>query len=114
MPTIHLNMMELERYRQGNLKPAFAISCPNQKRIIELAAILVYYAVYLCLHQGGRANNHVVLKDTALALAGSLSSQLLVIIIELLQVVRIRYIARTNTAFAILHDNVDGKSVELE
>ena len=75
MTTIHLNVMELERYRQSSLEPSFAISGPCQERIIELAAILVYDAVNLCLHKGRCANNHVVFKKSTLTLAGSLSSQ---------------------------------------
>ena len=92
MASIHLNVMELERYRQSRLEPPFTISGPSQERIIELAAILVYYAVDLYLYEGGCTNNHVILKESALTFTGSLSGQLLVIIIELLQVVRIRNI----------------------
>jgi len=114
MASIHLNVMELERYWQRCLEPPFSISGPCQERIIELVAILVDYAVNLCLNKSGRTNNHVVIKERALTFAGSLSGQLLIITIELLQVIRIRDITRVDIAFAVLHDDIDGKPVELE
>ena len=84
MAAIHLNMMELERYRQRGLEPSFAISGPDQERIVELSAILVDDAVNLCLHKGGCANNHVVFKEKALAFSRCLHCQHQVVVIELL------------------------------
>ena len=84
LASIHLYMMELERYGQSGLEPPFSVSSPNQERIIELTAILVYYAVNLCLNKSGRTDNHVVFKENALTFAGSLYRQHLVIAMELL------------------------------
>ena len=81
--------------------------------ILKLTAILVYYAVNLCLHKGGRANNHVVLKETALTFAGYLGCQLQISTIKLLEVIRIRNVARADTILTVLHDDVDGKSIKL-
>ena len=47
--TIHLGMVELERYAQRCLKQPSLVSTPNHKRIIENAAIHPYCSIYFVL-----------------------------------------------------------------
>ena len=89
MTTVHLDMMELERHGQSCLEPTFAIPAPSQERIIELAAVLVYDAVNLCLYNGRCSYNHIVLKGSVLAFIGSLSSHCLIVTGKLLYIIRI-------------------------
>ena len=104
-------MVELERYGQSGLKPSLTISTPYQERIIELATILVYYAFYLCLYKGRCANNHVVVKASALAFISCLLREHKVVAIELLYVIGERNVAGADASLAVLYNDVDGKLV---
>ena len=66
MATIHLNVMELERYWQSCLEQSFTILTPHHHRIAKLICILVNTAVEFRLNHGRCADNHVVLKESAL------------------------------------------------
>ena len=114
MASIHLNVMELERYGQSCLEPTFVILAPHYHRIAELISILVDNAVEFRLNHGRCADNHVVFKERTFTFSRCMHCQLLIITIKLLQVIRIRNVARTDITFAILHDDIDGKPIELE
>ena len=67
MASIHLNVMELERYRQSSLEQSFTILTPHHHRIAELISLLVDDAVEFRLNHGRCADNHVVFKEGTLA-----------------------------------------------
>ena len=84
MATIHLNMMELERYRQSSLEQSHAILAPHHHRIAELISILVDDAVEFRLYHGRCADNHVLVEEGALTFIRCLRCQRQVVAIELL------------------------------
>ena len=64
---IHLNMMELERYRQSGLEQAFTIPAPCQEGVIIATGILINDTIQFYLRQRRRAHNNVVFQGGALA-----------------------------------------------
>ena len=113
IPAVHLHVVELERDRQQRLEPAFAVFAPHHHRVEELVGVLVADAVELRLDHRGGADNHVALKETALALRRHLGGLLHVIAVELLQVFGKRNIAGVDAALAVSHHHVDGNLVVL-
>ena len=86
MTAIHLDVMKLERHRQRGFEQVFAIAAPANKRIGIDARILVDDTVEFCLYDGRRADNSTVVAWDEAAFVGCLGSQLLVVMLELLQV----------------------------
>ena len=86
MTTIHLNVMELDTYRQRGLEQSFAIPAPTDKRIGKDARVLVDDAIEFCLYDGRRADNSTVVAWDEATFVGCLGSQLLVVMLKLLHV----------------------------
>ena len=84
MTTIHLNMMELEGYWQSGLEQSLSIFAPHHHWIAELIIVLVDDAIELRLYHGRCADNHAVIKKSALAFVRCQRCQGQVIAIELL------------------------------
>ena len=61
MGTVHLSMMELDRYGQLIAQPLFPVSAPNDKRIVEDSTVHAHRTVDLRIDDGGSADNHAVL-----------------------------------------------------
>ncbi len=57
---IHLRMMELERKGKVISKPFLFVSAPNDKRIIENAAIHTDSSVNFRIYDSGSADDHTV------------------------------------------------------
>ena len=84
MASIHLNVVELERYWQSGLEQALAVLAPHYHRIAELISILVDDAVEFRLYHGRCADNHVLVEEEALTFIRCLLCEHQVIAIELL------------------------------
>ena len=114
MAAVHLCMMELERDGKGDFSPLLAITAPHHHRIAELISVLVDNAIQFCLYHGRCADNHMVIEKRTLAFSCCVCGQILVIVTKLLQIVGVGNVARVNATPAILHDDVDSKTVVLE
>lgn len=57
---VHLGMMELERQLQRRPEKPFMIFAPDDKRIVENAAVHADCAVDFGIHNGGGADDHAV------------------------------------------------------
>ena len=95
VPSIHLDMMKLERDRKGCLEEALAITPPQHHRVVETFGILVDYTVQLCLHHRRCSYNHHLT-------------------VEQLQIIAIRNIAIVDAPFAIYNDRADRNTIEAE
>lgn len=58
---VHLRVMELERERQVIPKPFLFVSAPNNKGIVENAAVHTNSSVDFRIYDGGSADDHTVL-----------------------------------------------------
>ena len=114
MSAVHLYMMELETDRQSGLNQGFAVFAPHHHRVAEQVCVLVDDAVEFGLWHGRGADDHVVFKETALTFVGGFGGQFKVILVEVLQVVGKRNVARIDAAVAVGHNHVDGYSVVAE
>ena len=114
MASVHLDMMEWERYGQRGLEQTLAIFAPHHHRIAELVGILVDDAVELGLGHSRGANNHVILQETAFAFTLRLAGQFKIFLIESLQVVGKRDVAGVDAAILVVHDDIDGEPVILK
>ena len=65
MASIHLNVVELERYWQSGLEQALAVLAPHRHRIAKLFCVLVDDAVEFRLNHGRCADNHVLVEEGA-------------------------------------------------
>ena len=75
MCAIHLCMVELKGNSQCPFPPMPFVFAPNQKRIIEHAAIHAYRPVYLVLCKGRRTDDHAICQVMVLAVFGNLLRQ---------------------------------------
>ena len=57
---VHLRVMELERELQRRFEESLAVFAPNEKGIVENAAVHAHGSVKLRIHDGGGADDHVV------------------------------------------------------
>lgn len=71
-------MMELERDRERGLKKPAAISAPDQKRIVENAAVHPHGGVKLRIDNGGCSDDHKVTIGLGAPIQSSNASALLV------------------------------------
>ena len=113
MSPVHLRVVELERNRQRPFPQTPSVLAPNQKRIIEHAAIHTYSPVYLVLRERGSANNHAIRQVMIFATLGHLPRQPQVIGIKLLQITGERNITGTNLTFPIRHDGTNSQLIIL-
>ena len=60
MCAVHLDVVELEGYRQCPFPQMPSVLAPYQKRIIEYAAVHADCSVYVILCESGCADNHTV------------------------------------------------------
>ena len=60
MRAVHLRVMELERELQHRFEESLAVLAPNEKGIVENAAVHAHGPVELGIHNGGGADDHAV------------------------------------------------------
>ena len=112
--TVHLGMVELERYGQCGLKQPTLVLAPNHKRIVENAAIHTHRTIYFVLHQSRGADNHTLCREVVVgATLRHLLCQTQVVAIELRQILAVRQIARTHLACRVGNNGVYGNGVVL-
>ena len=66
MGSIHLSVVELEGDGQLIVKPFAAVFAPDDKRIVENAAIHADCAVYLGINNSGGADDHTVCGEVSI------------------------------------------------
>ena len=111
LATVHLGVVELEGDGQGCLEPAFAVSAPRHKGIVEDAAILIDEAVQFRTRNCRCAYDHgFIIQDILTGLADGLC-QVKIISIKLLQIIADGNIAETQSALNIVRYYVDGHAV---
>ena len=60
MGTVHLRVVELERYGQCCFEPSSAVFTPYHERVVEDSAVHSYCAVDVELRQCGGPDDHTV------------------------------------------------------
>ena len=75
MASVHLDMMELERYWQRGLEQSLAVLAPHHHWIAELVGVLVDDAVEFRLYHGRCADNHVLVEEGTLTFIRCLCCQ---------------------------------------
>ena len=114
MSTVHLGVVELERYGQGGLEPRSLVLTPNHKRIVEYAAIHTHSTVNFILRQSRGADHHTLGREVMVGAAlRHLLCKAQVVAIELRQILTIRQIARTHLARCVGNNGVYSHSVVL-
>ena len=112
--TIHLGMVELERYAQRSLKQSSLVLAPNHKRIVENAAIHTHRTIYFVLRQCRSADNHTASREVVV---GTTLHHLLckaqIVAVELRQILAVRQVARTHLARLVGNDGVYSNGVVL-
>ena len=114
MPSIHLRVMELERYWQQCLKPFLAILTPHHHRIMEFVGVLVYNTIELRLNHCRCPHYHVVWQESALTICRRPVCQCIILGDKLIQIRRERDVTRIDSAFPIIHYHVYGYAVKLK
>ena len=82
MSAVHLCVMKLERQLQRRFEKSLVISAPDNKRIIENAAIHTDSSVDFGVHDGGCTDNHTVDDIIIFATFGNLFCKAQIIGIE--------------------------------
>ena len=79
---VHLGMVELERQLQRRSEKPLTIFAPDDKRIVENAAVHAHGAVYFGIHNGGCAYDHAFGQIVIFAAFGCLARQAQVVGVE--------------------------------
>ena len=124
--TVHLGVMELEGNGQGISEQLFPVTAPEDKGIVENAAVHAYNAVDFCIHNGGSADDHAVFGQViVLAGLGDLGGVGEIIAVELCQIIGMENVAGADFAGFVFDDGVycngiifhqlvtDGQEIEL-
>ena len=82
MCAVHLSMVELERQLQRRSEKPLTIFAPDDKRIVENAAVHAHGAVYFGIHNGGCAYDHAFGQIVIFAAFGCLARQAQVVGVE--------------------------------
>ena len=82
MCAVHLDMVELERDRQGRGEPFLTIFPPHHHWITECVSVLINNAVEFSLNHCGSTNDHIVFKETALTFYCRLMCKTLILFIK--------------------------------
>ena len=77
MGSIHLSVVELKGDGQLIVKPFAAVFAPDDKRIVENAAIHADCAVYLGINDSGGADDHTVSGEVSIPAIKSYLSRML-------------------------------------
>ena len=87
MCTIHLGMVKLKGHDQRPFPQTPSVFAPNQKGIIEYAAVHAHGSVYLVPGEGGSAYDHAVGQVVVFAGFCDLGRQAEIVGVELVQVI---------------------------
>ena len=111
MPSVHLGMMELKGDGERGFQPTLAIAAPGQEGIGEDAAVLVDDAVEFRPGQSRCAHDDSILVQNVLTGLANGLSQVQVVGVELLQIIRDGNVAETESTFDVIYDHVDSHAV---
>lgn len=93
MRAVHLGMVELERQLQRRPEKPLMIFAPNEKRIVENAAVHADCAVDFGIHNGGGADDHAVGQVVIFTAFRNCARQLQVVGVELCKIGGKRHVA---------------------
>ena len=113
MRTVHLRMMELERYCECCFQQAAFIFSPDHERIVENTAVHPYGSVYIIFNECRCPYDHAFCQIMIYAVFGCMACELEIDVIELLQIRRKWYVARVYLSVSVHDYRVDCNGVEL-
>ena len=114
MCAVHLGVVKLKRQLQRRPEKTLMIFAPDEKRIVENAAVHADGAVDLGIHDGGGADDHAVGQIVIFTAFRNCARQPQVVGIELRKVGGKRHIAGTDFVVFVLHDSVHCNTVILQ
>ena len=114
MSTVHLSVVELERYGEFISKPSLSVSSPNHKGIIENPAIHANSPVNLGIYNGRCANNHTFIRQVLVcATFSNLQCVFHILLTKHFDVVGEEDVTRRDLALFVPDDGIDRKAVVL-
>ena len=110
-PAVHLRVVELEGDGQHRFQELPAVASPDEKGIVEDAAVHAHRAVNIRVHDGARADDHALGQVVVGAGFGHLARKAQIVRLKARKVAVKRHVAGADLAGAVLHDGVHGQRV---